>query len=395
MKNQKTKQPKNKNIPKIRFGGFSSYWEEKKLGEITKIYDGTHQTPKYVKKGIPFFSVESLTNNNFLKTKFISEDVFEKEQKRIKIENNDILMTRIGDIGTNKLINWDVKASFYVSLALLKKTDKFISSFLSQYINTNNFQNELWKKTIHVAFPKKINLGDIGKCKIKFPSLEEQNKIAGFLGGVDEWIEDLKKQKECLEKYKKGIMQKIFPAKNKKVPELRFDGFSGEWEEKKLGEVCKIKTGKLDANAMEENGKYRFYTCAKEFYKINDFAFDTEALLVSGNGANVGYIHYFKGKFNAYQRTYVLDDFSENIIYIKYLLEKRLKNRINKEKKEGNTPYIVLGTLSKMDLNLPSIKEQNKIAEFLTNIDNLIKIKQEQISKAQTWKKGLIQGMFV
>ena len=86
-----------------------------------------------------------------------------------------------------------------------------------------------------------------------------------------------------------------------------------QWEEKKLGKFCNITTGKLDANAMTTNGKYRFYTCASEYFYINNFAFDTEALLISGNGANVGYVHYYKGKFNAYQRTYVLDAFSENI----------------------------------------------------------------------------------
>lgn len=72
---------------------------------------------------------------------------------------------------------------------------------------------------------------------------------------------------------------------------------------------------------MQEKGRYRFYTCAKKYFWINEYAFDTEALLVSGNGAHVGYIHYFKGKFNAYQRTCVLDQFEENIFFIKYFLD--------------------------------------------------------------------------
>ena len=68
-----------------------------------------------------------------------------------------------------------------------------------------------------------------------------------------------------------------------------------------------VTTGKLDANAMVSNGEYRFYTCAKEYYQIDKYSFDTDALLVSGNGANVGYVHHYKGKFNAYQRTHVMD----------------------------------------------------------------------------------------
>ena len=83
-------------------------------------------------------------------------------------------------------------------------------------------------------------------------------------------------------------------------PQLRFKGDDGqnfpEWEDTTLGELCSITTGKLDANAMIGNGEYRFYTCAKEYYRIDNYAFDTDALLVSGNGANVGYIHHYKGK---------------------------------------------------------------------------------------------------
>lgn len=107
------------------------------------------------------------------------------------------------------------------------------------------------------------------------------------------------------------------------VPRLRFPEFreSGEWERKLLGEVVRsVKTGKLDANAMVENGKYRFYTCAKNYYRIDEYAFEGEALLIAGNGAYLGYIHHYIGKFNAYQRTYVLQDFDTNVVFLKCLL---------------------------------------------------------------------------
>jgi type I restriction enzyme S subunit len=185
-------------------------WEEKKLGEVLKYYDGTHQTPNYVEEGIPFYSVEHLTANQFSKSKYISEEVFEKENKRVKLEKGDILMTRIGDIGTSRLIDWDVNASFYVSLALLKSNTKFNSSFLNQYISSINFQKELWAKTIHVAFPKKINLGEIGNCKVHFPSLSEQQKIANFLSSVDTKIESTYHQITQMQTFKKGLLQQLF-----------------------------------------------------------------------------------------------------------------------------------------------------------------------------------------
>ncbi len=127
------------------------------------------------------------------------------------------------------------------------------------------------------------------------PSLEEQEKIASFFSLIDDKISLQGEKVEALKDYKKGMMQKIFSR------ELRFKDDEGrdypEWEENILGNICKITTGKLDANAMVENGQYRFYTCAKEYYRINEYAFDTEALLISGNGAHVGYVQYNKGKF--------------------------------------------------------------------------------------------------
>ncbi|GGE21601.1 restriction endonuclease subunit S [Psychroflexus salis] len=185
-------------------------WEEKKLGEILNYYDGTHQTPKYVSEGIPFYSVEHITSNQFTKTKYISEKVFEKENKRVKLERGDILMTRIGDIGTSRLIDWDVKASFYVSLALLKQNESFNSGYLNQYISSLIFQKELWRRTIHVAFPKKINLGEIGNCKVKMPSLIEQTKIANFLSSIDQKIAHTQEQLEQTKSFKKGLLQKMF-----------------------------------------------------------------------------------------------------------------------------------------------------------------------------------------
>jgi type I restriction enzyme S subunit len=189
------------------------------------------------------------------------------------------------------------------------------------------------------------------------------------------------------EQLKIGLMQKLLSG------EVRFAGFCDEWEEVKLGEICKITTGKLNANAMVENGKYTFFTCARETYKIDKFAFDTEALLVSGNGANVGYIHYFKGKFNAYQRTYVLDGFEHNIYLIKYLLDKYLSLQISREKNEGNTPYITLPTLTQMKLKLPSFSEQQKIAEVLSLADDELNLLKKELEELKQQKKGLMQKL--
>lgn len=199
---------------KLRFKNenddFYSEWKSTKLKNISQIFDGTHQTPKYVKKGIPFYSVENVTANNFSVTKYISEEVFIKENNRVKIEKGDVLMTRIGDIGTVKYIDWNVNASFYVSLALIKSNNDNNSKYLAQYISSDQFQNELWNRTMHVAFPKKINLGEIGECLLKIPCIEEQTKIANFLSSIQEKIETEKQILEKLELQKKFLLANLF-----------------------------------------------------------------------------------------------------------------------------------------------------------------------------------------
>jgi type I restriction enzyme S subunit len=163
-----------------------------------------------------------------------------------------------------------------------------------------------------------------------------------------------------------------------------------------LGEVAKtVKTGKLDANAMVEGGKYRFYTCAKNYYQIDHYAFEGEALLIAGNGAYLGYVHHYAGKFNAYQRTYVLQDFGVNVGFLKSLLDRFLPSRILLEKKDGNTPYIVLSTITDMSLLIPKDQEeQQHIADCLSSLDTQITAESNQLAALKTHKKGLMQQLF-
>lgn len=146
---------------------------------------------------------------------------------------------------------------------------------------------------------------------------------------------------------------------------------------------------------MVDNGEYPFFTCAEQVYKIDKYSFDSEALLISGNGANVGYIHYYRGKFNAYQRTYVLSDFKTNIFYIKFYLDKYLHSRIKQEKNTGNTPYILMSTLSEMKIKIPKSEQQNIIIEILSSISNKIEIEQQLIILFNHQKKYLLQAMFI
>ena len=365
------------NVPKLRFNEFSEEWEEEKLKVSSEVYDGTHETPNYISSGIKFISVENISD--FYNTdKYISEEDYKKY--KVKPVKNDIFMTRIGDIGTSNIYDGTEKLAYYVSLALIRT--KLYPPYLNQYIKSNNFQKELYNKTIHVAFPKKINTGEIGECKIKKCTEKEQKKIADFLSLLDKKIELQSKKIEALKLYKKGLENYYFNNLE-------------ECEKVKLGDICNITTGKLDANAMVKDGKYRFYTCASEYYFINNYAFDTEALLISGNGANVGYIHYYNGKFNAYQRTYVLDNFIKNIQYVKIYLEKYLPIHISLEKRNGNTPYITLSTIENMIIKIPSEIIIKNIINQIILFTNKIELEENKLLYLNKLKKGLMQNMFV
>ena len=153
-----------------------------------------------------------------------------------------------------------------------------------------------------------------------------------------------------------------------------------EW--KKLGDLCTIKTGKLNANAQVENGDYPFFTCDANPYKIDKYAFDTEALLLSGNGSQVGHLNYYKGKFNAYQRTYVLDRFSGiDIFYLYHYMKGTIRQYVMDKSKKGSVPYITLPMLQDFRIPVPFLSEQKRIVgildTFTASIDNL----KEQIAQ--------------
>ena len=240
-----------------------------------------------------------------------------------------------------------------------------------------------------------LTIPNFKKIKIPIPPLDEQKRIASALSKIDAYLENTIKLIEEKERFKRGIAKKLLTCKEgENIPEARFKGFNDDWKTKTLENICKnIKTGKLNANAMEKDGQYRFYTCAKDYYKINTYAFDGEAILISGNGAHVGYVHYYNGKFNAYQRTYVLMDFTENILFIKYYLDIHLKYKINIENNKGNIPYIVLNTIKDMEIKFPSLEEQEKICGYLSLLDKEIDNLKKQKELIKEMKKGAMQKL--
>lgn len=165
-----------------------------------------------------------------------------------------------------------------------------------------------------------------------------------------------------------------------------------DWEVKRLDEVCSITTGHKDVNQGCKNGKYPFFTCSRNVFAANSYSFDCEAILVAGNG-DVGNLHYCKGKFEAYQRTYVLKDFSEEVSYIFHELTYHLMRSLSDGKIGSSIPYITIQQLEGFMLPLPSLPEQRKIAEALSDIDELISALGKLIEKKRNIKTGTMQEL--
>lgn len=252
------------NTPKIRFSGFTEDWEQRKLGELVGIYDGVHQTPDYQDSGIMFLSVENIAT---LKSeKYISEEAFERNYK-VYPEKGDILMTRIGDVGTTNVVETTEKVAFYVSLALLKPNG-INSYFLSNAMKTNAFQKGLRERTLVTAIPQKINKDEIGKIDIFITKNdEEQKKIGAYFSNLDHLITLHQRKYDDTKLLKKYMLQKMFPQNGQKVPEIRFSGFTGDWEQRKLGELTIYRNGTGHEEKQSESGRY-------ELINLNSISID-------------------------------------------------------------------------------------------------------------------------
>ncbi len=204
---------------KRRLAGFSGEWETKTLASVCNfINDGTHFTPKYVDNGIPFYSVENVTANEFTNTKFISLQEHNRLIKRCKPEKGDILMTRIGSLGDTKLIDWDVNASIYVSLALLKVNKQAINeNFLYCYTKSRQFITDVELRSLMNAIPKKINMAEIGGVPIHVPSLPEQTAIAEILSDMDAEIRELEGKLSKARAVKAGMMSELLTGRTRLV----------------------------------------------------------------------------------------------------------------------------------------------------------------------------------
>ena len=358
--------------PKIRFKGYNEDWEQRKLGDIIEVCSGRDY--KHLEDGnIPVYG----TGGYMLS---VSE--------ALSNDDDAIGIGRKGTIDKPYILKapfWTVDTLFYC----IPKDNYDL------YFVFDIFQNINWKAMDESTGVPSLSKTVINKVETLVPNFSEQQKIGNYFRNLDHLITLHQHKCDETKKLKKCMLQKMFPKNGKKVPEIRFDGFANDWEQRKLGKVADIGTGKLDANAMNETGEYDFYTSGIQKYKIDVPAFEGPAITIAGNGATVGYMHLANGKFNAYQRTYVLSAFQANREFLFYEIGNKLPKKISQEARTGNIPYIVMDMLTDLQLSIPCEQEQRKLGEFMMSLDHLITLHQHKCDELQNLKKYMLQNMFV
>lgn len=381
-------------VPQLRFPGFDGEWEKKKLGEIAKIITGNTPSTaiaEYYNGEKLFVSPADIQENRYVYTTktTLTENGFKKGRK---IKKGSVLFVCIGST-IGKVGQASVECLTNQQINALEANKEYKNDFIYNLLEKNGAKI---KMLAGVQAVPQINKTDFSNFKYLIPTLPEQQKIASFLSAVDEKIQQLSRKKELLEQYKKGVMQQLFSGK------LRFKDENGkdypDWEEKKLGDVGKFYAGgdldKLNySKTKSEEFTYPIYANGSGegiYGYATTFQYKKNSVTVSGRG-NLGYANIRTQNFNAIVRLIVIEP--KDFINPKYLEE-----TINQTKfaiESTGVPQLTVPQIKSYKILIPSLSEQQKIANFLSSIDAKIENTNSELEKTQGFKKGLLQKMFV
>ena len=401
-------------VPKLRFKEFEGAWFAKKLDKVAnKISDGIHSTSAYDVNGQYYF----INGNNLINNKI----EFGENTKRVntleylkhksELTNQTILISINGTIGNLALYNNEKivlgKSACYINLKP-EENKYFLFSLLQTTNIKNHFAKELTGSTI-----KNLSLTTIKNAQAFFPSFEEQTKIANFLTAIDEKITQLTQKHDLLKQYKKGVMQQIFSQK------LRFKDENGrefpEWEINELGNLASkvnLKNRNLEINNVLTNSATQGIISQNDYFdrdianknnldgyyivEIDDFVYNPRI----SNNAPVGPIKRNKLVKGVMSPLYTIFRFQNgNLAFFEHFFETNYWHDYMKSISNFGARHdrmnITNESFFALPISLPSIKEQTKIANFLTAIDEKISHTQTQLEAAKLYKKGLLQQMFV
>lgn len=297
-------------------------WTKIMLEDICiSIADGDHQPPPKSDSGIPFVTISNITNTNkldFTGTMFVSQEYYDNLNDKRRAHTGDILYSVVGSFGIPVFIDKEQKFVFQRHIAILRPDPKkIVSRFLYYMMLSRDFYMKADTVALGAA-QRTISLTALRKMEIEVPSYDVQEKVVKILKPFDDIIENNQKQIKLLEEaaqclYKEWFVDLHFPGYEKvKV----VNGVPEGWKKVGLVDIAPILTGKKDANYGTNDGEYLFFTCAQEPIKAPSYSFDCDAVILAGNGDfNV---KLYRGKFEAYQRTYIFSPINKSNLFLLY-----------------------------------------------------------------------------
>lgn len=398
-------------LPALRFKEFNGEWVAKKLSDVaSRIGDGLHSTPVYDESGDYYFvNGNNLTNNKIEineSTKRLNNSEYLKH--KVELSSKSILMSINGTIGNLAFFNNEPvvlgKSACYINLKA-DENKHFVFNLLQTSNIKSYFDKELTGSTI-----KNLSLTTIKNTSAYFPCHEEQTKIANFLTAVDEKITQLTQKHDLLTQYKKGVMQQIFSQ------ELRFKDDDGgdfpEWVEHKIGELFYRSAHASKTEHITNDGKYiivdmgsisreakllgtKRTNYTQDFLSTNDLIMAKDDI---GGGNIIGRVVLIpeNNKYICGDHVYKLTIKRGYIQYFYYAINSYKVNRSFRQKANGTAQIGISNkTVDEQLVPTPCIKEQIKIANILSAIDDKITATQTQLQAVKQYKQGLLQQMFV
>ena len=358
-------------------------WEKVAIKDIcTGIYDGPHATPPLSDTGAIFLGISNFNNGrlDFSDIRYISEDDLPKWTKRVIPQKNDIVFSYEATLNLYAIIPEGFRGCLGRRMALLRVDEtKADYKFLYYY-----FYSDAWRATVNEnivlgATVDRIPLIKFPDFPVELPPLETQHRIADIPFAYDDLIENNQKQIKLLEEaaqrlYKEWFVDLRFPGhENTKI----VDGVPEEWRKFPLEEIAPVVTGKKDANYGDKGGNYPFFTCSQETITAPGYSFDTSAVILAGNGDfNV---KLYRGKFEAYQRTYVLAPFDHSNLFNLYFTVQDNMEALAKGASGSTIKFLTKGMLQKILVLTADKKILDKFNDYEENIQQKVEALKKQV----------------
>jgi len=383
-------------LPELRFPDFVVDWNNQSLSSVSneKLSNGVFNDPKKVGTGYPLINVKDMYGASPIDVDSLELlDLSEGEFSKNSVLFGDIFFTRSslvkeGIAHSNVFLDDDVDVTYDGHLIRLRPTAKIVnSSFLHLVLKTSNARRQLIARG-KTGTMTTIGQDDLNSVSICIPSLPEQKKIAGFLSAVDDKLTAVEAQLAGWHDYKRGMMQALFSQT------LRFKADDGsefsKWERKQIGDVLTIGSGK-DYKGLGL-GKVPVYGTGGLMTFVDEFLYDGESVGIGRKGT-IDKPVYLTGKFWTVDTLFYTHSFEEILPKFVYAIFQRINWK--KYNEASGVPSLSKKTIEKIDIKVPSLPEQQKIADALSAIDSKIEVLTDRLEATREFKRGLLQKMFV